>query len=183
MNTNGLFCYAFGEGWSRMQEGAGAHWEEFCSNDFAIFRYSLWHTAVTYVSNNYDTNIKAQFWIYLLNMYLSSVIRGCITTIMSVAINGFYSFCGANTSDLCCPQIWTTGMPAGMLQIGCILCILVTPAILAADDFYQLLGVDKSASTKEIRKAFKKLAISAHPDKNTVNSFFVCYSVYHVLSM
>ncbi|PVD39550.1 hypothetical protein C0Q70_02185 [Pomacea canaliculata] len=58
-------------------------------------------------------------------------------------------------------------MPVGMLQIGCILCILVTPAILAADDFYQLLGVDKSASTKEIRKAFKKLAISAHPDKNT----------------
>ncbi|XP_035828946.1 dnaJ homolog subfamily C member 10 [Aplysia californica] len=37
---------------------------------------------------------------------------------------------------------------------------------LAGEDFYALLGVDKGASVKEIRKAFKKLAISKHPDKN-----------------
>ncbi|KAK7501374.1 hypothetical protein BaRGS_00007499 [Batillaria attramentaria] len=41
-------------------------------------------------------------------------------------------------------------------------------AVVAAEsDFYVLLGVERSASVKEIRKAFKKLAISAHPDKNT----------------
>lgn len=39
-------------------------------------------------------------------------------------------------------------------------------------DFYKLLGVHKGASVKEIRKAFKKIAISKHPDKNTVSFFF-----------
>lgn len=38
----------------------------------------------------------------------------------------------------------------------------------ASEDFYVLLGVSRSASTKEIRKAFKKLALIKHPDKNKV---------------
>ncbi|KAK0067173.1 dnaJ subfamily C member 10 [Biomphalaria pfeifferi] len=37
----------------------------------------------------------------------------------------------------------------------------------AGEDYYAMLGVNKEASVKEIRKAFKKLAISKHPDKNT----------------
>ncbi|EGG16941.1 hypothetical protein DFA_07922 [Cavenderia fasciculata] len=32
-------------------------------------------------------------------------------------------------------------------------------------DYYKLLGVDKSASPQEIKKAFKKLALVHHPDK------------------
>lgn len=44
---------------------------------------------------------------------------------------------------------------------------LVTVISLArCDDFYDLLGVSRGASDKEIRKAFKKLAITKHPDKN-----------------
>ncbi len=36
----------------------------------------------------------------------------------------------------------------------------------AAKDYYKVLGVDKKASTKDVKKAFRKLAVQLHPDKN-----------------
>lgn len=48
----------------------------------------------------------------------------------------------------------------------CFFLLALLPLILCAEDFYKLLGIDKSASERDIKKAYRTLSKKYHPDKN-----------------
>ena len=58
---------------------------------------------------------------------------------------------------------------------------------MAKRDYYEVLGVIKSASAEDIKKAYRKLALKYHPDRNKGNKdaetkFKEASEAYHVLS-
>lgn len=44
--------------------------------------------------------------------------------------------------------------------------LVISMAMAASKDYYKVLGIDKTASEKEVKKAFREKAKFLHPDKN-----------------
>ncbi|XP_034444703.1 dnaJ homolog subfamily B member 9a [Hippoglossus hippoglossus] len=58
-------------------------------------------------------------------------------------------------------------MAASQSAVTVAVCILmITEIILAKKDYYDILGVPKDATERQIKKAFHRLAMKYHPDKN-----------------
>ena len=51
-----------------------------------------------------------------------------------------------------------------MRRLSCVVWLCLTTA---AADFYSLLGVTRSATDTEIKRAFRRIALESHPDKLT----------------
>ena len=54
-------------------------------------------------------------------------------------------------------------------------------------DYYDVLGINKSASPEQIKSAYRKLAVKYHPDQNkgdkaSEEKFKEASEAYHVLS-
>ncbi len=76
-------------------------------------------------------------------------------------------------------KLWTLKQVQGDKGIGLF--------IMAKKDFYEVLGVSKSATQEEIKAAYRKLALKYHPDRNPGNKeaeekFKEAAAAYEVLS-
>ncbi|XP_060763806.1 dnaJ homolog subfamily B member 9 [Neoarius graeffei] len=61
----------------------------------------------------------------------------------------------------------STAMATTQSMFAVAVCVLmITEIILGQKSYYEILGVPKDASERQIKKAFHKLAMKYHPDKN-----------------
>ncbi|KAI9707364.1 MAG: DnaJ- protein scj1 [Candelina mexicana] len=56
-----------------------------------------------------------------------------------------------------------------MLFLPAIFLLCLLPLVLCTEDYYKLLGIDKQASDRDIKRAYRTLSKKHHPDKNPGN--------------
>jgi molecular chaperone DnaJ len=52
------------------------------------------------------------------------------------------------------------------MQLDIVILFLTLLTLVSSTDYYQLLGVRRNASTKDIKRAYRKMAAIYHPDRN-----------------
>ncbi len=53
--------------------------------------------------------------------------------------------------------------------LSCLVALLAVHVVLADTDYYAVLGLKKGANEQEIKRAYRKLSLQFHPDKNPGN--------------
>lgn len=79
------------------------------------------------------------------------------------------------------PGVNTIDSGAKMLLSLALLLFCVLPLALCAEDYYKLLDIDKSASDRDIKRAYRTLSKKYHPDKNPYVSMFDNLSVWAIV--
>jgi DnaJ homolog subfamily B member 11 len=55
---------------------------------------------------------------------------------------------------------------AGITKLFFVFLSVLALTVLAGRDFYKILGVNRNATPKDIKKAYRRLSVKYHPDKN-----------------
>ena len=55
--------------------------------------------------------------------------------------------------------------------------------ICKCKSYYEILGVNKTASESELKKAYRKLALAFHPDKNKAPGAGEAFKVGHIFKV
>ena len=53
-----------------------------------------------------------------------------------------------------------------VVVLSAVYAVVMIDVSTASTDYYQILGVSKDATKRQIKSAFRKLAVKYHPDKN-----------------